>query len=190
MTDQKSRLEKQRLIEEKRRAESQRDEALQALQQRNRELELLKHIGQALNSTLDLNQVLSTVLEEARRLLEVVAVSVWLVDAESGELVCWQASGPKSEVVRGWRLGPGEGLAGWVVSHEQSLIVPDAMSDARYFKEVGESAGLELRSILSAPMRANESDRGAPGGGFKDRLLRPGRPEAPRIASHRGGRCG
>ena len=149
-------LEKQRLVAEKRQVESQRDEALSALQQRNRELELLNRIGQALNSSLDLDAVLSTALEEARRLLDVVAVSVWLVDAESGELVCRQASGLQSEVVRGRRLRPGQGLAGWVAGHDQSLIVPDATSDERYVKEVGESAGLDLRSILGVPMRAKE----------------------------------
>ena len=52
----------------------------ESVQQRNRELALLYEAGQALNSTLDLDQVLVTVLEETRRLLGVVASSVWLID--------------------------------------------------------------------------------------------------------------
>jgi PAS domain S-box-containing protein len=134
-------------------AEAERDAALEALRQRNRELALLNQAGQALNSSLALDQVLVTVLEEVRRLLDVAACSAWLVDPETDELVCRQATEPKSEMVRGWRLAPGEGIAGWVVRHSESLIVPDAEADERYFKGVDEQTGLGLRSILGLPLR-------------------------------------
>jgi signal transduction histidine kinase/DNA-binding response OmpR family regulator len=156
-------LERQRLVEEKRQAESQRDATLEALRQRNRELELLSRAAQAFISTLELDQVLTTVLDEVRRLLGVVACSVWLVDPETGsqagspgDLVCRQAVGPRSEIVRGWRLAPGEGIAGWVAQHGQSLIVPDARTDARHFAEVDAQTGLDLRSILSVPLQVKQ----------------------------------
>lgn len=134
----------------------------EALRRRNRELELLYQAGQALNSTLDLDQVLATVLEETRRLLGVVACSVWLIeprsslqgsDAEGGGLVCRLATGPQSEIVRGWRLAPAEGIASWVAGSGESLIVPDAYADERHFKGVDELTKLALRSILSVPLR-------------------------------------
>jgi signal transduction histidine kinase len=71
-------------------------------------------------------------------------------------LVCRQAVGPHGETVRGWRLVQGEGLAGWVVSTDQSLIVADTWSEARHFKGVDESTGLALRSILSVPLQVKE----------------------------------
>ena len=103
----------------------------EALQQRNRELALLTSTGQAPSSTLELDGVLVTILEEVRRMLGVVACSLWLIDPETDELVCRQASGPRSEAVRGWRLAPGEGLAGWVARSGESLIVADAEADER-----------------------------------------------------------
>jgi nitrate/nitrite-specific signal transduction histidine kinase len=45
----------------------------EALRRRNRELELLNRAAQAFNSTLDLDQVLSHILEEVCRLLGTVA---------------------------------------------------------------------------------------------------------------------
>lgn len=126
--------------------------AEEALQQRNCELALLNHATQAFNSTLDLDQVLVTVLAGVRYLLDVSACSVWLVDPETKELVCRQASGPHSEMVRGWRLAPGEGLAGWAVHHGRPMVVPDTRTDARYFKGVDERTGFEYRSILSIPL--------------------------------------
>jgi PAS domain S-box-containing protein len=136
-------------ITERRRAE-------ETLRQRNRELALLRRAGQAFDSSLDLKQVLATVLEETRRLLDVVACSVWLVDPDTDELVCWQATGPRREVVRDWRLAPGVGVAGQVVRHGESFIVSDTRTDERYFAGVAQEAGLDLRSVLAVPLRVKE----------------------------------
>jgi len=130
--------------------------AEEALRWRNRELALLNQASQAFSSTLELDQVLAAVLEEVRRLLGVVACSVWLIDPETEELVCRQATGPQSEVVRGWRLASGEGIAGWVTKHADSLIVPDTQDDERHFKGVDQETGLDLRSILAVPLKVKE----------------------------------
>jgi signal transduction histidine kinase/DNA-binding response OmpR family regulator len=145
----------QRALREKE-EQRQRKRAEEALQRRNRELALLNHASQALSSTLDLDQVLVTVMGEVRRLLDVVASSVWLIDPETDELICWEATGLQSEVVRGWRLAPGEGIAGWVAQSGESLIVPDTRVDERHFKGVDQKAGLALRSILSVPLRVKQ----------------------------------
>lgn len=125
----------------------------EALRQRNRALELLNRASQAFTSTLDLDRVLAIVLDEVRDILNVSAVSIWLAD-ETGGLVCRQSSGPAAATVRGWRLKPGEGIAGWVMSHGQSLIVPDTRLDPRYCADVDQATGMSLRSILSVPLRA------------------------------------
>ena len=127
------------------------------LRQRNRELDLLNRAGQALTSTLDLDQVLATVLEEVRRLLSAIACSIWLTDPETSELVCQQAIGPQSEIVRGWRLAPGEGVSGWVIRSGESLIVPDIRADERYFGGVAQEIGLTLHSLISVPLRVKNN---------------------------------
>jgi sigma-B regulation protein RsbU (phosphoserine phosphatase) len=131
-----------------------------ALRQSNRELGLLYRLAQTFSSSLDLDRVLTTVLEEVRCLLQVIAASVWLVDLETGDLVCREAVGPKSEVVRGWRLAPGKGIASLAVLSGESMIVPDTREDERYFKGVDERTGIELRSIISVPLRIGQSTIG------------------------------
>jgi len=133
--------------------EARRKQAEDTLRQRNRQLELLNRAGQTISSRLELDQVLSTVLEEVRSLLGTVGCSIWLFDAETGELVCRQATGPQSETVRGWRLTPGQGLAGWVAQSGESLIVADTWTDQRFFKGVDEQTGMTLRSIAGVPLR-------------------------------------
>ncbi len=122
------------------------------LLQRNQELALLNRASRAFSSTLDLDHVLVMVLEEVRALLDVVACSIWLIDAPSGGLVCQQSIGPQSDVVRGWRLELGQGIAGWAAQIGESLIVGDVQADERYFAGVGEQTGLELRSIMTVPL--------------------------------------
>jgi signal transduction histidine kinase/DNA-binding response OmpR family regulator len=130
----------------------ERKQTEETLRQRNRELALLNRSSRAFSSILDLDQVLVTVLEEVRHLLNAVACSVWLTNSETGELVCQQATGPQNEIVRGWRLAPGEGLAGWVAGTGESLIVSDAQTDGRHYAGVNRRTGLQLRSILTIPL--------------------------------------
>lgn len=123
------------------------------LQQRNRELALLGRASQVFSSTLDTTQVLSAILSEVRRLLNVAACSVWLLDAERTELVCREAIGRGSDIVRGWHLPASQGIAGWVAGTGQSLNVSDAQGDERHFAEIDRLAGLELQSILGVPLQ-------------------------------------
>ncbi|MBN1178387.1 MAG: GAF domain-containing protein, partial [Anaerolineae bacterium] len=133
----------------------------ETLRHRNEELELLNRTAQLFNSFLDIDQVLESVLEQVRLLLEGVASSIWLVDPDTAELVCRQATGPQKDIVRGWRLSPGEGVAGWVVSHRESVLVTDVQDDPRYFSSVEKRIGITLRSILSVPLIARGEAIGA-----------------------------
>jgi len=128
----------------------------ESLRRRNRELSLLNQAGQTLNASLQLQEVLGSVLEEVRGLLGVVGCSTWLRDPDAGDLVCRQATGPQSEFARGWRLAPGEGLVGWVLEHGESLIVPDARRDTRHFKGVDQETGLPIRSLLGVPLQVED----------------------------------
>jgi PAS domain S-box-containing protein len=125
--------------------------------QRNNELALLNNVSQAFISTLNLDQVLTSVLDEVRNLLDVVACSAWLVDRETGGLVCRQVTDPQGQIVRGWRLAPGEGIAGWVAQQGTSLLVSDTQKDPRHYKQVDQKTGLEIRSILTVPLRVNRT---------------------------------
>jgi putative nucleotidyltransferase with HDIG domain len=133
---------------------TKKKEAEKALIRRNRELELLNLASHSLNSSLDLDQVLVTVLEELRRLINVVGSTIWLIDPETGDLVCRQAAGICAKALSGWRLEPQQGLAGWVAHHGRCLNVSDARTDTRHYKGVDASTGVETRSILGAPLIA------------------------------------
>jgi PAS domain S-box-containing protein len=135
---------------------TERKQAEERLKQRSRELTLLNRASQAFSSTLDVNHVLATVLEGARHLLEVTACSIWLIDRETDELVCLQATGPKTEIVRDWQLPPWQGIAGQTARTGKSLIVQDTQADEHHFKGLDQQTGLPLRSVLSIPLRVKQ----------------------------------
>jgi len=124
-----------------------------ALQTRTHELTLLNESGRAFVSSLELDQVLSTVMDQVARIIGIVTCSIWLVDPESGDLVCREAIPPRDDIVRGWRLASGQGLVGWVLQHGEILNIANTRTDKRHFKGVDKQTGLKLRSILSVPLR-------------------------------------
>ncbi len=140
---------------------TERKLAEETLRKRNLDLEVFNHAARAFSSTLDLDQVLAAVLEEIRNTLKVTACSIWLIEPDSGDLVCRQATGPERDVVRGWRLTPDKGIVGWVVRHGESTVVPDTRADERHIQTVDQEIGFELRSILSVPLRITQGVIGA-----------------------------
>jgi len=132
---------------------AERQRAEDALKQRNRELAMLNRAAQALTSTLNLGEVLELVLDELRRMLDVTASSIWLLDKATQELVCRQATGPRAETVRGWRISIEQGIVGWTAKNDQSVIIIDAQTDERHFPGVDRSIGLQMRAMVSAPLR-------------------------------------
>jgi two-component system NtrC family sensor kinase len=140
---------------------AERKQMEEAMQRRACELDMLHRAGQGLNASLDMDQALAITLEKTCTLLQVDAGSIWLVDPETGELVCHSAIGPHRELMPGWRLGPGEGLVGWVAHNGHSTIVPDVQVDNRYHRDIEQKTGLILRSFLGVPLRVKEGIIGA-----------------------------
>ncbi len=139
---------------------AERKQVEQTLLQNNRELALLNQAGQYFNSSLDLALVLDAILEEVRHLLDVIACSIWLVNTQTGDLVCEQVVGTHSERVRGWHLSPGQGVVGRVALTGESHIVADTRSEVSHEKAVDQRTGFESRSILSMPLKVQEETIG------------------------------
>ena len=128
----------------------------ESLLQLNRELDFLCRAGQVINSSLNLKQVLTAFIKEVRRLMGVVGCSVWLISKDKKEVVCLQATGKKSDLVRGWRLPVGKGVVGWIAKTGESVLIKDTREDNRHYKKVDSQTGLEIRSIIGVPIHFKE----------------------------------
>lgn len=86
-------------------------------------------------------------------LLRAEAGSLFLIDREAGEIYFKVAKGPVGEQVKGFRVKLGEGIVGWVATENEPVVISDVHRDPRFKREISESVGYEVRSILAVPFR-------------------------------------
>jgi PAS domain S-box-containing protein len=136
---------------------TERHNAEDDLRQLAQRLKTLNEIGQAITSTLDLDQMLITLLEYTRQAVGAEACSVALIDPASGDLIFRQAVGVARHDVLGLRLRRGQGAVGWVVEHQASALIDDTASDPRFFAEVDQHSGFVTRNLVCVPMFAHDA---------------------------------
>lgn len=115
--------------------------------------QVLLEINANINSTMDLEVLLKTIIEVAATVMDAEASSLALREVNTGELVFHLASGESGHTVESLRLPRGKGIAGWVAENGETLIVPDVSKDERFFKGVDEKSSFVTRSIMCVPMR-------------------------------------
>ncbi|MDY7076147.1 MAG: response regulator [Chloroflexota bacterium] len=121
------------------------------LQQRR--MEHLIEAGRTLLSTLDLDSVLQRVMHIVIVEMNAEGASIWLRDSD-GNLMCRAASGRGTERLMGMQVERGQGIVGWALQHKQSVLVPDAQADPRFYARVEEQIGFRTRSLVAVPLLA------------------------------------
>lgn len=117
----------------------------------------LLEINTLINSNYgDATSLLTQILESATRLTAGEASSLILKNEEDGKLYFEIALGPKGRDIKKFSLNPGEGIAGWVAEHSQSLIVNDVETDSRFYGDISKSIDFPTYSILAVPMVVRE----------------------------------
>jgi len=128
---------------------------LQKAQSRIDELTALQEITLTLGQHLEnADLVLQRITEAAAETLQAEASSLLLVDEETGELVFDLIHKGSGEGLHHMRLAPSEGIAGWVATHGQPLIVNDVAQETRFAPRFDVATGFQTRSILCAPLWA------------------------------------
>src|SRR5256886_4740631 len=129
---------------------------------RERHLRLLTETIEAVNSTLDLEEVLALVARKVADALQADACFVYLHDEQAGQLVLRATHGTSvEEMTRRPRMRPGEGITG-VAAAERApvMIAAQAHLDPR-FKEFPNLPEDQYESILAVPILARERLAGA-----------------------------
>ena len=117
-------------------------------------LQRLLLVSRSLGSTLNLPDILKSVLTAATDLTESEGTSILLIEPNETELrfVASSTQHSLADV-----LVPLDGsLAGWVVTENKPVIIEDVENDDRHHKNTSKSAGVTVRNLLIVPLR----DRG------------------------------
>jgi K+-sensing histidine kinase KdpD len=129
------------------------EEQLEYLERQVAILECMVEVNRIVTSTPDLSQLLDIILQIATELTHTEAASIMLLDKQSGELYFEAATGPTRWMVERFSVPKGQGISGWVLAHDEPLIVNDVSSDPRHYSFVDRSTGFETRSMMAAPLR-------------------------------------
>lgn len=120
----------------------------------------MQAIGEAIASSLNLDDILESVLDGVQRFLFATTASILLVDEGSRHLR-FKAVRPKTNLdklrmVEMDLLVGGSSIVGHVASTGQSLLLSDAREDTRFFSKADNKTGFQTRSVLCTPIRLDE----------------------------------
>jgi diguanylate cyclase (GGDEF)-like protein len=118
------------------------------------EVGIFHDVAKALTSSLELDAILQTIMDNIAKFFKPDTWSLLMVDEQKEELYFAIAVGPASETLKTLRLKVGEGIAGWVAKHGESLIVPDVYTDPRFAKRIDEMTKWQTQSMICVPLRS------------------------------------
>jgi two-component sensor histidine kinase/putative methionine-R-sulfoxide reductase with GAF domain len=127
-----------------------------------RHLRLLTETIAAVNSTLDLQEVLELVASKVAEALGTDACFVYLYDERADELVLRATYGTRvEEMTRRPKMRPGDGITGAAAAERAPVMIPaQAHLDPR-FKRFSNLPEEEYESILAVPILARDKLEGA-----------------------------
>lgn len=115
----------------------------------------LIEVSALINAITDFDELLSAIMDVARRVMGADASSVFLLD-EDENLRLAVARGPAGETIKANIIVPrGRGISGWVLEHRQPALVRDAYADPRFYQDVDKQSGYRTRSVICVPLARN-----------------------------------
>lgn len=114
--------------------------------------DMLFEVSKVINSSLDIAEIMKLLLAQMNRLLNAEAISIALVDHQTRELVYQVAEGIGREKIAGLRLPSNQGISGWVMKHNEAVLVPDASQDPRFSGEADKRTGHQTQAMICAPI--------------------------------------
>jgi signal transduction histidine kinase len=117
-------------------------------------LTALQDISRTLSSELDLNRLLRKIVHAAVEVLNASTGSLLIWDPTDNSLVFAVTEGGEGEgeTLKQSRMPADQGIAGWIFTHRQPVIIEDAWQDERFFKGIDESLGYRTRSLIGVPL--------------------------------------
>lgn len=106
----------------------------------------------AINSSLEMPDVLRRILNQTMQALQVETVALAMIDSNTNELVFRAAAGKNSGEIPGIRVPAEKGLAGKVIASGRGLVVP-AVSREKTLGDTDRLNGVEMRAVAIAPIQ-------------------------------------
>jgi diguanylate cyclase (GGDEF)-like protein len=122
-----------------------------------RDLLVFHNVARALTSALDRDAILRAIMQQMEQFFEPETWSLLLLDELRKELYYVVAVGHTEADLRNLRVPVGQGIAGWVAEHGESLIVPEVSHDPRFASLAEKNRRgkpFRVRSAICMPLRS------------------------------------
>lgn len=129
---------------------------LKNIEKKVQDLKTLIEVSTIISSTLDFNDLITLVMEKAKKVMDAEACSILLYNKDTNKLefevaLCKKES--TSETLKEKvTLDMGQGIAGWVAENLKPLIIEDAKTDSRFYQEADKMTGFTTKSLIAAPL--------------------------------------
>lgn len=120
----------------------------------------LLEVSSQLVSTLELQNLLNSIVAAAEELTESESASLLLYDSQTQHLYFEAATDDLIEGLEGTAVPAGNSIAGWVFNHGEPLVVEDALQDPRFFREVDVLTEFQTKTILGVPLKTKDKTFG------------------------------
>jgi sigma-B regulation protein RsbU (phosphoserine phosphatase) len=140
----------------KKREEQETRAQVARLERRLRQLGSLMEVSVLIGSSLDLTEVLNSVMQKAQDVMDAEASCVMLLNERTNKLEFEVALGEADSTLETLKktvtLDLGQGIAGAVAVTRTPELVADVAADARFFRDADKITGFTTRSLLAAPL--------------------------------------
>jgi GAF domain-containing protein len=119
-------------------------------QEAAQKLKRLVEVATQLNSTLNLDELLDSIMTASTELLGAESSSLLLLDEEADELEFKVATGDPELV--GVRMPSSKGIAGEALSTREPVVQDNVAGDSRHYSEVDKAAGSTTRNLVAVPL--------------------------------------
>ena len=110
---------------------------------------ILLDVANSLSQTLDLETLISKIIEKVSEILNAERSTLFLLDRQTNELCSKVAQGAEVSEIR---IPYSAGLAGYVASTGQLLNIKDAYEDERFAMTIDQETGYTTKSVLCMPV--------------------------------------
>ena len=123
-------------------------------------LRVFHDVARTLTTSLELEEILLAIMDKMANFFGPERWSLLMVDAAAKDLYYAIAVGEDSESLKGLRVPLGQGVAGWVASTGNPLVVPNVSLDPHWSTFARNHPDLNIHSIACVPIRSGENTLG------------------------------
>jgi phosphoserine phosphatase RsbU/P len=113
---------------------------------------ILMATARCFGRAMNLPALIDEILNRSQEVMGAEACTLFLPDAETGELVLHSTEPRLAALPQPLRVPPGKGIAGAVFQSREAVNIRDVQADPRHFQPIGRQIGFVARAMLAIPL--------------------------------------